>query len=105
MIRINCSSRLVLRNSRLKRRHSADPFLEVLTVAGGYVPGVVLTHTGGAVLAGRVQVALVNVHLALGTGEAGLTLAGVLVHPIDTLGPVLAGVRLALVNVHLTLTA
>ncbi len=66
---------------------------------------VELTDAGSAILAGRVEGALVNVDLALGTRESGLTRARVLIHPVDTLRPVLAGVRLALVNVHVTVDA
>jgi hypothetical protein len=64
-----------------------------------------LTDAGCAILAGRVEGALVNVDLALGPRESGLARARVLIHPVDTLRPVLAGVRLALVNVHVTVDA
>ena len=64
-----------------------------------------LTNASGAVLTGRVEVAFVDVDLALGPSEPGLTLAGVLVYPIPALCPILAGVRLALVNVNITIDA
>ncbi len=64
-----------------------------------------LTNARCAILAGRVEGALVNVDLALGPRESGLARARVLIHPVDTLRPVLAGVRLALVNVHVTVDA
>jgi hypothetical protein len=66
---------------------------------------VKLTNAGCAILAGRVEGALVNVDLALGPRESRLAGARVLIHPVDTLRPVLAGVRLALVNVHVTVDA
>jgi hypothetical protein len=64
-----------------------------------------LTDAGCAILAGGVEGALVYVDLALGPRESGLARARVLIHPVDTLRPVLAGVRLALVNVHVTVDA
>lgn len=50
----------------------------------------------------RVRLALVDVFLTVLAVVSGVTLALVIVHLVDTLGPVGARIRLALVNVQLT---